>query len=203
MLTLRDYLNKYPFFQVMHLPDMEADTAKILDEMFKNLYGSRILAPLIGGYINKTTNDLYDVDENPTTIAFSVYLLNQQKWDSLIEFNKNAENSLYNSKTTKTTTYGHVVTGQDSGSDSNSGSTGLYGFDSIESIDADVDQRTYVYGKGNEVKNSGEDVEVTESRNELPSQLAESNLDFWRRNELIKVLLHDSAKSTTLSIYQL
>ena len=199
-MKLHKYLLTHKFFPLMGIPELGNDVASRLDDMFDALYGDREITKVITRYTDADGNIS---DEDATQIAIGVYQLNKRKWDSLITFNKEEYDPLIGRKITSTKKYGHTQDSKAGGKDSNKGSTGIYGFDSSDAVPSNTNNVDMLYGRTDNITEGGTDSTVTTVQNQSASQLAIEDIEFWQAFGLLRTMLGDAARYTTLSIYSL
>lgn len=196
-MTISDYLTSCQLFPLMGVSQL-TDIAELLDTIMKLRNGSKTCGSLITSYNTDATEISTDDQE---TIAKSVYYLNKNKWDSLLAFVDENIKPWIESQSTKTTDYGKVVTGQNSGTDSYAQTNGIAGFDSTEFSDDSKEDHTTTYGRETTDTNSGTDTEKTESRSTQAERLVDYTMRFWDRYGITRTIIADAVNAISLPMY--
>lgn len=199
-MIISDYLSTCKLFPLMGISQLNT-IASELDTMLKLQYGSKTVGSIIND--SGTITDPAKITElQQTEIARMVYLLNQHKWNTLLDFVDANLKPWIESQTTKKTEYGKVVENGQSGKDSYAKTDKIAGFDSEDFVNDNSEEHATTYGKTLKDTNSGEDVETTESRAAQAESLVDYALKFWSKNGLIKTILQDTVRTISLPLYE-
>lgn len=199
-MKISDYLSYAKFFPLMGVSAFEV-IGDQLDSILKTNHGLKTCGTLITSSI-----DMVTMQVSPTmqeAIAKQVWLLNRNKWQSLIDF-ADAELAPYAQGYSKTTTtYGHIIEDKAGGKDTIENTDKKAGFDSIDFVNDSNYQHDTTYGKTNKTTNSGENIIESERRDTQAERLVDYTLGFWDRYGIVRTVIADALREISLPLYDL
>lgn len=199
-MKISDYLAYANFFTLMGVPELEL-IGDQLDAIIKTNHGLRTCGVIITSACDPSTNQVSP--ENQEAIAKQVWLINQNKWQSLIDF-ANAEIEPYAQGYLKTTTtYGHIIDEEAGGKDIIDNTDKTAGFDSIDFVNDSNYQHNTTYGKTNKTTNSGKNIIESERRDTQVERLVDYTLSFWEKYGIVRTIIADALRVIALPLYDL
>lgn len=199
-MRISDYLEYAEFFPLMGVPPFDT-IGKQLDNILKTNHGLKTCGAIITSAVDTTTSQVSKVKQEE--IAKQVWLINRNKWQSLIDF-ANAEIQPYvDSYVKTTTTYGHIIQDTSGGKDTIEDVVKKAGFDSIDFVNDSNYQHDTTYGKTNKTENSGENIVESEKRDKQAECLVDYTLNFWEKYGIVRTVIADALKEISLPLYDL
>lgn len=199
-MTISEYMSDGQFFALMDVAALQS-IGEQLDTLLITVYGHRTCGAIITSFIQ---DDGSVSLVRQKAIADSVYLLYKHKWDSLIAFTeKENDQPLTTSYSKTTTTYGHTVKDTKSGSDGYTDTNTIAGFDSSQFVDDKKLDHETKYGSVVDTEHGGENIMVSEKRDQQAERLVDYTLDFWNKHGLVDTVLVDAIKVLSLPLYVL
>lgn len=199
-MKISDYLAYANFFTLMGVPELEL-IGDQLDAILKTNYGLKTCGSIITSAVDPLTMQVSPTMQE--AIAKQVWLINQNKWQSLIDF-ANAEIEPYAQGYSKTTTtYGHIIDDVTGGKDIIDNTDKKAGFDSIDFVNDSNYQHNTTYGKTNKTTNSGKNIIESERRDTQVERLVDYTLGFWERYGIVRTVIADALRVISLPLYDL
>lgn len=199
-MKINDYLSYASFFTLMGVHELEL-IGDQLDAILKTNHGLKSCGTIITSAVDPSTNQVSP--ENQEAIAKQVWLINQNKWQSLIDF-ANAEIEPYAQGYSKTkTTYGHIIDDVTGGKDTIENTDKKAGFDSLDFVNDSNYQHDTTYGRTNKTTNSGENIIEIERRDTQVECLVNYTLSFWEKYGIVRTIIADALRVIALPLYDL
>lgn len=198
-MKIKEYMSIASLFPLMGVSQLTGEFGEQLDFILKTQHGLKTCGSLIESCVVEGS-----ISENEQiAIAKSVYILNQHKWDSLFEFADAEMKPWIDSITTTTTEYGKEVDDTTSGTDSFNTVNKLAGFESVDFVDDNSEERQTNYGKSVKTKHLGQDIITKERQSKQAERLVDYTLKFWDRYGITRTIIADTLKIIALPLYEL
>lgn len=199
-MKISDYLSYAQFFPLMGVAPFDS-IGEQLDTILKTNHGLKTCGTIITSAVDPLTMQVSPAMQE--AIAKQVWLINRNKWQSLIDF-ADAELVPYAQGYSKTTTkYGHIIEDEAGGKDTIENTDKIAGFDSIDFVNDSNYQHDTTYGKTNKTTNSGENVIESERRDTQVERLVDYTLGFWERYGIVRTVIADALREISLPLYDL
>lgn len=198
-MKIKEYMSIARLFPLMGVSQLNGEVGERLDFILKHQHGLKTCGSLIESCVIEGS-----ISENEQiAIAKTVYILNQNKWDSLFEFVEAEMKPWIDSITTTITEYGKEVDISSSGEDSYNIINKLAGFESVDFVDDNSEERITTYGKGGKTKHSGQNTITSEKQSKQAERLVDYTLKFWDRYGITRTIIADTLKTIALPLYEL
>ena len=199
-MKISDYLSYAQFFPLMGVAPFDS-IGEQLDTILKTNHGLKTCGTIITSAVDPLTMQVSLAMQE--VIAKQVWLINQNKWQSLIDF-ANAEIEPYAQGYSKTTTtYGHIIDEEAGGKDTIDNTDKTAGFDSIDFVNDSNYQHNTKYGKTNKTTNSGKNIIESERRDTQVERLVNYTLNFWEKYGIVRTVIADALREISLPLYDL
>lgn len=199
-MKINEYLSYAKFFPYIGVAPFDT-IGEQLDNILRTNHGLKTCGTMITSVVDPLTHQVSEAMQE--AIAKQVWLINRNKWQSLIDF-ANAEIQPYAQGYSKTTTsYGHIIEDKASGTDTIENTDKKAGFDSIDFVNDSNYKHDTTYGKGNMTTNSGENVIESVRRDTQTERLVDYTLGFWQKYGIVRTVIADALREISLPLYVL